>query len=152
MPSKPEAPRSVKARAVALLARREYGRAELRERLVAAGGDAAEVDAALAELATLGYLSDDRYAHAIVRRKRGGFARRAIVATLKDKGVDPAAAREALADVPLDDAAALADLWRRRFGQLPRDERERARQVRFLQSRGFALSAILRLLRAPPGD
>lgn len=152
MPSKAGASRSVKARAVALLARREYARAELRDRLLAAGGDVAEVDATLAELAVQGYLSDDRYAHAIVRRKRGDFAQRAIVATLKAKGVDPATAREALADVPLDDEKALADLWRRRFGQSPCDERERARQVRFLQARGFALSAILRLLRAPPVD
>lgn len=125
---------------------------ELRERLLAGGGDVAEVDAALAELAAEGYLSDDRYAHAIVRRKRGDFAQRAIVATLKGKGVDSATAQAALADVPLDDEKTLLDLWRRRFGQPPRDERERARQVRFLQARGFALSSILRLLRAPPVD
>jgi regulatory protein len=146
------AAKSVKARAIALLARREYARAELRERLLAGGGDAAEVDAALAELAAQGYLSDGRYAHAIVRRKRGEFAQRAIVEVLKRKGVDAAAAREALADIPLDDEKALLDLWRRRFGQPPCDERERARQVRFLQSRGFALSSILRLLRAPPAE
>lgn len=142
--------RSVKARAVALLARREYARAELRQRLVAAGGDVAEVDAALAELAAEGYLSDDRYAQAIVRRKRGDYAQRAIVDALKRKGVDAKAAREALTDVAQDDEKALLDLWRRRFGQPPRDERERARQVRFLQSRGFALSSILRVLRTPP--
>ena len=37
-------------------------------------------------------------------------------------------------------------LWRRRFGAPPANDREKARQVRFLQSRGFALSAIFKLL------
>ena len=50
----------------------------------------------------------------------------------------------------IDDADALVALWRRRFGAAPEDDREKARQVRFLQSRGFALSAIFRLLRNPP--
>ena len=34
----------------------------------------------------------------------------------------------------------------------PNDEREKARQVRFLQGRGFSLSAIVKLLRDPPGE
>jgi hypothetical protein len=38
-------------------------------------------------------------------------------------------------------------LWQRRFGAAPANDREKARQVRFLQSRGFELSAILKLLR-----
>jgi len=42
---------------------------------------------------------------------------------------------------------ALEALWRRRFGTAPADDREKARQVRFLHARGFALSAILKLLR-----
>ena len=42
---------------------------------------------------------------------------------------------------------ALRALWQRRFGRAPVDERDKARQVRFLQARGFAVAAILRLLR-----
>jgi regulatory protein len=57
-----------------------------------------------------------------------------------------------VSEAGLDDAAALAALWQRRFGRPPADEREKARQVRFLQSRGFALSAILKLLRGASRD
>jgi len=39
-------------------------------------------------------------------------------------------------------------LWQRRFGTPPANDREKARQIRFLQSRGFALSAIFKLLRS----
>jgi regulatory protein len=133
-----------------LLARREYARAELRERLLLTGADREAIDVVLDELVTLGFLSDARFAHAVVRQKQGGYSRRAIAEALKQKGVPTDAATAALAEHPLDDAGALAELWQRRFGRMPADEREKARQVRFLQSRGFSLSAILRLLRDPP--
>ena len=110
------------------------------------------MDAVLDELSALGYLSDERFAKSLVRQKSGGYSRNAIGATLKAKGVGGDAAREALAGADLDDGAALVALWRRRFGKPPADDREKARQVRFLQSRGFSLSAIFRLLREPPGD
>jgi len=146
--------KSLKARAVALLARREYSRAELRAKL-AAGGDgnaagAGELDRVLDELTALGYLSDVRYAGAIVRQKSGGYSKRAIGAALKARGVSGETATEAIEGGDIDDETAMVALWRRRFGRAPVDNREKARQVRFLQSRGFSLSAIFKLLRNPP--
>ena len=47
---------------------------------------------------------------------------------------------------------ALAALWRRRLGKPPANDKGKARQVRFLQSRGFSLSAIFKLLKRPPGE
>jgi len=138
---------SPKARAIRLLARREFGRAELEERLLAEGFSRSEVRAALDELATLGYLSDARFARAVAGQKAGRYSRRSIAAELRAKGVDAQAVDAALAEASIDDAAALSVLWARRFGRAPADEREKARQVRFLQARGFALSAILKVLR-----
>jgi regulatory protein len=145
-------PRSLKARAIGFLARREYPRAELRDKLLATGADREEVDALLDDLAANGYLSDERYAQALVRQKSGGYSRRAIAGTLKAMGVAGETATEALAENIIDDNDALIALWRRRFGRAPSDDREKARQVRFLQSRGFALSAIFKLLRHPPDE
>jgi regulatory protein len=145
-------PKSLKARAVAALARREYSRTELRGKLVAAGAAPDETDAVLDELAAQGYLSDARYAQAAVSRRAGTHSRRAIAESLKAKGVATDVAGAALAATDVDDRDVMVALWRRRFGVAPANERDKARQVRFLQSRGFALSAILRLLRDPPGD
>jgi regulatory protein len=151
-PRSSRSPTSLKARAVGFLARREYARAELREKLLATGAARDEVDAVLDEIAALGYLSDARFAKAVVRQKSGGYSKRAIAGTLKAKGVTGDAATEALAGNEIDDQDALVALWRRRYGKPPADSKEQARQVRFLQSRGFALSAIFKLLRSPPGD
>ncbi len=145
-------PASLKARAIGALARREYSRAELRAKLVGGGAAPQDADAVLDEVAALGYLSDARFAQAQVERKAGAFSRRAIAAALKDKGVAADVAGAALATTDVDDREAMVALWRRRFGVAPTNDREKARQVRFLQSRGFALSAILRLLRDPPAE
>ena len=145
-------PLSLKARAVGYLARREYPRAALREKLLATGAARDEVDTVLDELAAQGYLSDERFAHAVVRQKSGGYSKRAIAGTLKAMGVTGDATTEALAGNAVDDSDALVALWRRRFGRAPADDREKARQIRFLQSRGFALSAIFKLLRDPPPE
>jgi regulatory protein len=134
-------------RAIRLLARREYARSELEQRLVARGGERSEVRAVLDALAADGLLSDARYAHAVVAQKTGSHSRRSIVEELKAKGIAREDIDAAVAETELDDEAALRALWQRRFGQVPADERAKARQVRFLQTRGFALSAILKLLR-----
>jgi regulatory protein len=150
----PRPAKSLKARAIAHLARREYSRAELRDKLLGARAEAPatadEVDAVLDEIAALGHLSDARFAEAVVRQKSGVYSQRAIAASLKSKGVTGDAAAEALAGNALADDDALVALWRRRFGAAPANDREKSRQIRFLQSRGFALSAIFRLLRSPP--
>ena len=138
---------ALKAQAVRLLARREYARAELEDKLVAKGAVRSDARAVLDELATGGYLSNERYAHAVSRQMAGRYSRRSIAGELKAKGVAADDIATALAATAIDDAAALEALWRRRYGELPVDDRAKARQIRFLQARGFALSAILKLLR-----
>jgi len=139
---------SLRAQAIRLLARREYARSELRQKLIAKGAAADEVDPLLDELIAQGYLSDARCARQTVAQKSGAFGRRRIAATLRAKGIARADIETALSEAAIDDDAALRALWQRRFGRPPVDERDLARQVRFLHARGFAVSAILRLLRA----
>lgn len=139
---------SPKALAVRWLARREYSRAELAERLRRRGAAPEDVERALDELAAAGYLSDARYAQAVVAQRAGRYGKRAIVHALKERGIAAADVDAALA--PLAGADEFADaqaLWQRRFGTAPADDRERARQVRFLQSRGYGLAVALRVVR-----
>lgn len=140
---------SVKVLAVRLLARREYGRAELGARLRARGAASDEVERTLDELTAQGYLSDARFADALVASRSGQFSRRAIAHELKDKRIADDAARAALASLAdRDETAEAATLWTRRFGTPPRDQREKARHVRFLLSRGYSMSVALKVLRA----
>ena len=143
-----KAPISVRASAIRMLARREYGRAELKQRLTRRGVPVPEVETVLDDLQQLGLLSDARYAHSLVTQMSGRYARSTIVHTMKERSVDAdavAGVDESLAAI--DDATDALALLTRRFPDPPADDREKARQVRFLQSRGYSLSLIFRLLR-----
>ncbi len=138
-----------KAAAVRLLARREYSRAELEQRLLRRGFATEIIDTALAALAAAGYLSDARTAESTVAQKAGQYGRRAIQHTLRQRGIgtaDIAAALAPLADA--DEFVQAREVWLRRYGAPPASERERARQIRFLQARGYTLAVALRVLRA----
>ena len=140
---------SLKAVAIRLLARREYGRAELAARLRVRGAAPEDVDRTLDELTALGYLSDTRFAQALVASRAGRYSQRAIAHELKEKRIAGDAARAALDTLAgRDEVAEAAHLWTRRFGTAPRDEREKARQVRFLLSRGYSMSIALKVLRS----
>jgi regulatory protein len=142
---------SLREQALRLLARREYTRTELEARLAAKGASASDLAVVLDELAARGYVSNERYALAFAEHKAGRYSRRSIASELKYKGVDAADIDAALATAGIDDASALEALWQRRFGRPPANDREKARQVRFLQARGFSLAAILRLWPKLPG-
>jgi regulatory protein len=143
-----KAPVSIRSTAMRLLARREYARAELAMRLRERGGNPDEVEHTLDELERLGYLSDQRYARMLVTQRAGRYGKRAIAQTLAQRGVAADAAREALDELAGDDELAQATaLWQRRFAQAPADDRERAKQVRFLTSRGYGLSIALKVVR-----
>jgi regulatory protein len=142
-------PRTLKARAIALLARREYARAELAARLSATGAPRDEVESLLDELQQLGLLSDERFAGALVRQKTASHAQRAIARELRERGVAKEVAAAALAESgAADELAAAQALWQRRFGRAPADEREKARQIRYLLSRGYPAAIAFRVLRA----
>jgi regulatory protein len=147
-------PLSLKASAIRLLARREFARAELHSRLLRLGATREEVERVLDELEQSGYLSDARFAQALVAQKAGRYGKRAIAHQLRQKQVEPGAADDALASMALNDEVADATaLWQRRFGVLPKDDREKARHVRFLQARGYSITIALKVLRqASSGD
>ncbi len=142
-------PVAPKALAVRWLARRDYSRAELSQRLRQHGFAEEEVERALDGLTAAGYLSDARYAQSVVAQRAGRYGKRAIAHALRERGIAPADAAAALAPLAgVDELEQAQALWRQRFGAMPANEREKARQVRFLQARGFSLSNALRVLRA----
>jgi regulatory protein len=138
---------SLRARAMRFLARREHSRAELRRKLVPKVGEGEDLEAVLDDLARRGWLSDARFAEHVARAKARRFGPIKLAHYLKGRGVDEDAIAAGMRAAGEDGVASLEAVWRSRFDSAPRDERERARQVRFLQGRGFALEEILRFLK-----
>ena len=148
-------PASLLKRAVALLARREHSRAELAAKLrrrLQEGEDAVEVERVLDELQRRGLLSEERYAASVVRSRAARYGNARLKQELKARGVADAAAAAALSSASGSEFERAKTIWSRRFGALPATLAERARQVRFLQARGFDSAVIRRILKGQPDD
>jgi regulatory protein len=142
---------AARAAAVTLLARRDFASGELLARLTQRGFEAAPAAEAVARLAGEGIVNDARYAENYVTYHAGrGQGPIRVAADLRARGVAPELIEAALADGP--DWRALARAAReRRFGKrAPGSWRERARQGRFLQYRGFSSDHIRAATGAAP--
>jgi len=132
--------RAVRTAALALLAGRDFGRAELVRRLERRGFREERVAAVVEQLVSERLLSETRFIEQFIRQHAGrGHGPARIRAELRERGV-PESEIEAGLDAAAEDWPALArDVRRRRFGvSPPGDYAERARQARFLQYRGFS--------------
>ncbi len=144
--SDPAAPTRADLRLAAmnLLARREHSALELREKLVRRFGEdppvAERLDEALAGLASDNLQSDERFAEAFVTmRQRQGKGPMRIDQELRQKGVADSLIATYLGQLDEDTWRELArDVRHKRFGSGPVESlRDRAKQQRFLQYRGF---------------
>ncbi|HEX4870096.1 MAG TPA: regulatory protein RecX [Moraxellaceae bacterium] len=154
LPSPGPTPDALRGRALALLTRREHSRVELERKLVELGGAATDVAAVLDELVERRLQSDERFAEVFVRsRAEKGYGPRAIAADLRARGLDAGQVEAALADSGYDWLRRALEVRQARFGrQLPLDPREKARQLRFLQYRGFSGGDCARALRCEELD
>lgn len=147
---------SLRARAMRFLARREHSREELQKKLAPLAAEGEDVNALLDDLAKRGWLSDRRLAEQHIRTRSRRFGPLKLAQQLRAKGIDEQTIAAGFRAAEIDPATTrMQSVWASRFGTLPDDERERARQVRFLQGRGFALGEVLKFLRgreAPSRD
>lgn len=153
MPVVLDSPASVRRAAMDLLARREHGRIELSRKLRSRGAPAELIEPALDRLAEEGLLSEARYLESFVRmRANAGYGPLRIREELAQRGLAREVIEQALRDSGFDWSAQLHEVWLRKFGELPGDQREKARQGRFLSYRGYPLEMIGRLLRGGSFD
>ncbi len=135
-------PVNLRAKAIALLARREHSRAELAGKLARYGADKAAVDTLLDALIAENFLSERRAAQSIVRVRAARQGSLRVAGELRARGISGDLAAEMLADLKGTEAERAQALWERKFGEPAADAQSRAKQMRFLQARGFALDVI----------
>ena len=139
----------MRATAMNLLARREHSTQELRDKLLARGFEDDVITPALQTLSREGLLSDERFTESFIHsRVDRGSGPLKIRAELRQRGV-----ADELITAWLDERDQVwlerAEAVRcKKFGStLPVEYKEKARQARFLQYRGFTPEQTRRLLR-----
>jgi len=135
---------AARKKAMDFLARREYGSDELIGRLKGAGFEA---DLAISTVETLtdeGLQDDRRFAEAYARSKLGrGSGPLRIRQVLLEKGLTEAVAETAVTELEADWCELARQVRAKKFGLgTPADFKEKARQMRFLQYRGFSTEQI----------
>ena len=161
--SKKQSP-SLKARALRLLSQREHSRAELAKKLgdylslqakaertnnaqdrdqeqsptdTPALSREQQIAAVLDDFEKRGWLSDSRFAEALVRRRSERYGVRKIKDELQRAGVTSDASAALLDGLKHTEFDRAKELFERKFGGIAEDQKMRARQYRFLVSKGF---------------
>ena len=153
---------SLKARALRLLSLREYSRKTLAAKLHESelrwskiGADQAEhtpesrasqIEAVLDDFEARGWLSDERFAEALVRRRSERYGTRKIADELERAGVNSKQSAKLLSALKETEFQRAYDLWARKYGTCAQDQRERARQYRFLASKGFSSEVVAKII------
>ena len=132
---------SLKARALRYLSMREHSRIELQRKLAMHAQEGDDVDALLGWLEANNFLSQERFAESLVRRRAGRFGNSRILMELASHGI----AGEVLADLKgelTDEDSRATEALARKFSSPPQDAPTRAKYIRFLQQRGFSSRAV----------
>jgi regulatory protein len=143
---------TLRERALRLLARREHSRAELARKLrphVVAEDD---LDALLDDLTRRTQLSEERYAESRANALSRKFGAARIAQELRSKGLDKELAGRAVEAARSTEVERARAVWLRKFRTAPLTREERAKQMRFLQSRGFSFDAIRAVIRGADED
>ena len=159
---------SLKARALRLLSLREYSRKDLAAKLAESearwanlGGEQADessettsvqITAVLDDFEARGWLSDERFAEALVRRRSERYGMRKIQGELERAGVDSKQSAKLLAGLKETEYQRAYELWTRKYGVAAPDQKERARQYRFLASKGFSSEVVAKVIGGQKPD
>jgi regulatory protein len=140
---------SLKGRALRLLSGREHSRSELERKLARFEEEPGTLARALDELQAKGFISEQRVIESVIHSRAAKLGATRIKHELQGKGLDPQAIGEALAGLKSSEHERALTVWRKKFGKPPLNALERARQIRFLASRGFSAEVIRQVLKAP---
>lgn len=137
---------SLKGRALRLLAAREHSRRELERKLAPHEAEPGQLKTALDELQARGFIDEQRVADSLVHRRAGRLGAGRIRQELQAKGLDAERVALAVASLKASEVERAREVWRKKFGVLPGDAAQRAKQARFLLARGFGGEVVRRVL------
>ena len=143
---------SLKGRALRLLAGREHSRAELEKKLRAHEAEPGELQRALDELQAKGFINEQRVVDSVLHRRAARLGTGRVKQELQAKGISAEAVAEAVDSLRGTELERAREVWRKKFGEPATDPAGRAKQMRFLASRGFGAEAIRRVVRGSEDD
>ncbi len=143
---------SLTGRALRYLSAREHSRAELERKLAPFDEPPGELAKVLDALQAKGFINEGRVVESVLHRRAGRLGAARIRQELQAKGLAPEAVAEAVGQLRATEVERARDIWRKKFGAAPDSPAERARQMRFLASRGFGGDTIRKVVSGADED
>jgi SOS response regulatory protein OraA/RecX len=143
---------SLRGRALGYLSRREHSRAELSRKLTPHLTETDSLETLLDALEREGWLSNERFVESVVHRRGAKLGTSRIVNELKRNGIDETLVQDANAALKDTELARAREVWSKKYGELPTTPADRAKQARFLATRGFTSGVIVKVLKASDDD
>ncbi len=143
---------SLTGRALRYLSAREHSRAELERKLAPFDEPPGELAKVLDALQAKGFINEGRVVESVLHRRAGRLGAARIRQELQAKGLAPEAVAEAVGQLRATEVERARDIWRKKFGAAPESPAERARQMRFLASRGFGGDTIRKVVSGADED
>ena len=143
--TKPSTPlNETRRKALDLLTRREHSELELHRKLLIKGHAISDIETTIQALRQEKLLSNTRFTECYIRHRREkGYGPLRIHAELIARGIPEDMIEHHLNIADNDWFAYAKKVWQKRFkNSVPRDLHERAKQMRFLQYRGFTTDHI----------
>ena len=145
-------PLSLTGRALRLLSTREHSRAELERKLARFEEEPGSLAHVLDSLQAKDFINEARVVESVVHRRAVKLGASRIKHELQAKGLEPQAVAEAVQLLRATELDRAREVWRKKFGQPPADAAARAKQMRFLASRGFGGDTIHRVVSGGDED
>ena len=140
----------MKKRALYYLGKRDYSRVELGRKILAYSEsleiNKADLELVLDELEEKDWLSDERFSEQFVLSRKRKFGARKIAHELRLRGVNESIISRVLRDIKDDEFLLAKKIWEKKFNQIPITIDEKAKQIRFMQSRGIEVTIIHQIL------
>jgi regulatory protein len=138
----PRPPISLKARALKYLSSREHSRLELARKLTPYAQEGDDIEALLNWLEQSRFLSEERFSESLVNRRAARYGNNRILSELHGHGIEGAALADLKTELAQGEGERAAQVLRRKYAEPPADAETRAKQMRFLQQRGFSHRSI----------
>lgn len=145
--NKPGFQPSLKGRALRLLSQREHSRTELERKLAQHEEVPGELAKALDELQARDFINDARAVESVVHRRAAKLGAARVKQELAAKGLSGEAVAAALEGLRETELSRAREVWRKKFEQPAVDAQERAKQVRFLLTRGFNAEVVRKIVQ-----
>ena len=132
-----------------LLSRREHSKFELTRKLKQRDFEEDEIDAVIGILQQDNLQSDNRFVESLVNSKiNAGFGPIKIRHELRQKGVSDELVGDYFSGLEVDWQSSMSAQRIKKFGTgIPLEYKEKMKQARFLQNRGFSPESVMRLFR-----